>query len=93
MVSTLEMSARIDRGESLSRAELEFFMQGSLNIALKQFAEVRHVLFFDGASLLAGDIDRYLLDPVHPGEEGARRLADVLSVYFRELFRSHAATP
>ncbi|MGH9386898.1 MAG: hypothetical protein ACRD2N_21720 [Vicinamibacterales bacterium] len=79
---------RIDRGEEVWLSELEYFMQGTQNLALQQFARASPgVLFFDGAGVLHSDKARYFLDPVHPGPHGAAKLADALVAFFVPLLK------
>ena len=83
---------RIQRGEEVWLSELEYFMQGTQNLAVKHFAEVsRGVLFFDGAAVLQDDKASLFLDPIHPGPIGARKLADALFAFFRPLLSADAA--
>ena len=86
-VSTLDAAAIAEIGQRLAqrgtiyRAELEFYMQGVLNLEAQAVAKAAHLPFFDGASVFLGSVDRYLLDPIHPSIEGAQVLARALSAF------------
>jgi lysophospholipase L1-like esterase len=81
-----EIGQRINQREDIWLSELEYFMQGVQNLAVKHFAEAsRDVLFFDGAAVLQDDKMAYLLDPIHPGPLGAAKLAEALAAFFTPL--------
>jgi len=83
-----EIGGRIENGEEIWLSELEFFMQGTQNLALKRFTDTsRDVLFFDGAAVLQHDKMSYFLDPIHPGALGAAKLAEAMADFFTPLLQ------
>jgi lysophospholipase L1-like esterase len=87
-----EIGRRIDRGEDVWLSELEYFLQGTQNLAVKRVAESSgDVLFFDGAAVLQHDKTMYFLDPIHPGPLGAARLAEALTTFFTPLLSAGGA--
>jgi hypothetical protein len=88
----LDIGRRIDRGEDVWLSELEYFMQGIQNQAVRRFTDAaREVLLFDGASLLQNDKLRYFRDSIHPGPAGAAKLADAMAAFFTPLLSAEAA--
>lgn len=93
-LSTLDESAvnaigqRIDRQEEVWLSELEYFLQGTQNLAVRDFARASAaVLYFDAAGVLQNDKPQYFLDPIHPGPLGAAKLAEAFAEFFRPLLR------
>lgn len=86
---------QIARGETVWRQELEYYLQGRLNLEAQRFAQsTPGVKFFDGARVLQGDKSRLFQDWIHPSPLGARMLAEALADYFaREIAPSVASTP
>lgn len=76
------LDAKIRAREPLWWMELDYFLQATLNLEQKRFAEARGLFFFDAATIFPRDRRTVLLDQVHLNESGnrimAERLADAL---------------
>lgn len=88
-VATLQaIRNRIQAGEAILIAELEFYLQGRLNRQARQTAAELALEFFDGESVLMADKAHYFVDQIHPNERGAKKLARALGAHLEPVVRA-----
>jgi lysophospholipase L1-like esterase len=87
------LTARIRDTGQLSIAELEYYLQGRLNLALRDVAAARSVLVFDGELVLFADKPRHFVDQIHPNELGAMKLAAALEEFLTPVLRTLPSAP
>lgn len=81
------LADRISISEAISIAELEYYLQGRLNVAMRGVSEESGATFFDGEATLMVDKTRNFVDQIHPNERGAERYAAALAETLTEVFR------
>lgn len=80
------LTERIRDTGMLYIAELEYYLQGRLNLALRDVAASRNALVFDGEAALLENKRRNFADQIHPNEIGAEKLAGALDTLLAEQF-------
>src|SRR5262249_38599560 len=75
---------KIRAGDDLWRMELEYYLQGRLNLEMQRVARARNIPFFDG-DLFPPDKRPFFIDQIHPNGEGANRIATALTAFLERL--------
>lgn len=74
----LRMGRKLERQGHLMYYELEYYLQGRLNLEMKEFADQEGILLFDCVSIFPKNKYAYFVDQIHPNAKGTLLIADEL---------------